>query len=234
MRCSADVLRAGALALACALAGCSAQPDAATAPVGRSAPPTAVETPPPAYPEELACNGVGGTVGLRVLIGTDGHIRDSEIQQGSGNALLDAAARSAVASWTFNPALQAGNYFAPALIDGLKNGCRTAQEEVFGPVGVLLPFRDEETLIAEANDSVYGLASGIWTGDFKRAWRIGRALNAGTVWINTYKQFSIATPFGGNAESGIGREKARDGLKAYMRQKSLYIDLSGRPIPWAD
>ncbi|WP_370151844.1 aldehyde dehydrogenase [Ferrovibrio sp.] len=131
-------------------------------------------------------------------------------------------------------ALQAGNYFMPALIDGLNNRNRTAQEEIFGPVGVLLPFRDEDSLIAEANDSVYGLASGVWTGDFRRAWRIGRALNAGTVWINTYKQFSIATPFGGNAESGIGREKARDGLKAYMRQKSLYIDMSGRPIPWAD
>lgn len=133
-----------------------------------------------------------------------------------------------------DPALQAGNYVAPALIEGLGNRSRTAQEEIFGPVGVLLPFRNEDTLIAEANDTVYGLASGIWTGDFKRAWRIGRALNAGTVWINTYKQFSIATPFGGNAESGIGREKARDGLKAYMRQKSLYVDLSGRPIPWAD
>lgn len=151
-----------------------------------------------------------------------------KLAQEEGGRLLCGGTRPA------DPALQAGNYFAPALIEGLNNRCRTVQEEIFGPVGVLLPFRDEASLIAEANDSVYGLASGIWTQDFRRAWRIGRALNAGTVWINTYKQFSIATAFGGNGESGIGREKARDGIKAYMRQKSVYIDMSGRPIPWAD
>lgn len=130
--------------------------------------------------------------------------------------------------------LQDGNYFAPALIEGLSNRSRAAQEEIFGPVGVLLPFRDEAALIYDANDTVFGLASGIWTRDFRRAWRIGRALNAGTVWVNTYKQFSIATAFGGNAESGLGREKGRDGIKAYMRQKSIYVDMSGRSIPWAD
>ena len=131
-------------------------------------------------------------------------------------------------------ALNDGNFFTPTLIEGLDNRSRTAQEEIFGPVGVLLPFRDEADLVAAANDSVYGLASGIWTGDFRRAWRIGRALNAGTVWVNTYKQFSIATAFGGNGESGLGREKGRDGIKAYMRQKSIYVDMSGRPIAWAD
>ena len=130
--------------------------------------------------------------------------------------------------------LEAGNYFQPALIDGLTNSCRTAREEIFGPVGVLLPFDDEDDLIAQANDSVYGLACGIWTADYRRAWRIARAVDAGTVWINTYKLFSIATPFGGNKESGMGREKALDGLRAYMRQKSVYWDLSGRPLPWAN
>jgi betaine-aldehyde dehydrogenase len=131
-------------------------------------------------------------------------------------------------------ALQDGNYFTPALIENLSNRSRTAQEEIFGPVGILLPFRDEAALIHDANDTVFGLASGIWTSDFRRAWHIGRALNAGTVWVNTYKQFSIATAFGGNAESGLGREKGRDGIKAYMRQKSVYVDMSGRSIPWAD
>lgn len=133
-----------------------------------------------------------------------------------------------------NTELQDGNYFQPALIDGLNNRCRTAQEEIFGPVGVLLPFDDEDDLIAQANDSIYGLACGIWTSDYRRAMRIARAVDAGTVWINTYKLFSIATPFGGNKESGMGREKALDGLRAYMRQKSLYWDLSGKPLPWAD
>lgn len=145
-----------------------------------------------------------------------------------GGRLLCGGLRPAEAT------LNDGNFFTPTLIEGLDNRSRTAQEEIFGPVGVLLPFRDEADLVAAANDSVYGLASGIWTGDFRRAWRIGRALNAGTVWVNTYKQFSIATAFGGNGASGLGREKGRDGIKAYMRQKSIYVDMSGRPIAWAD
>jgi acyl-CoA reductase-like NAD-dependent aldehyde dehydrogenase len=71
-----------------------------------------------------------------------------------------------------------------------------------------MPFDDEDDLIEQANDSVYALAAGIWTRDYKRAWRIGRAVQAGTVWINTYKQFSISTPFGGWRDSGLGRERA--------------------------
>ncbi|MCW0234002.1 MAG: aldehyde dehydrogenase [Ferrovibrio sp.] len=155
----------------------------------------------------------------------EGYVR---LAQQEGGRLLCGGTRPT------DPALQDGNYFIPALIENLSNRCRTAQEEIFGPVGILLPFRDEAALINDANDTVFGLASGIWTSDFRRAWRIGRALNAGTVWVNTYKQFSIATAFGGNAESGLGREKGRDGIKAYMRQKSIYVDMSGRPIPWAD
>jgi protein TonB len=99
------------LALAAAtlvLAACNGpQPDAA-APVGRSGPPAAVDTPPPAYPESLACAGVGGTVQLRVNIGTDGHIGQVEVQQSSGNADLDAVASKAVRDWTFRPAMQLG------------------------------------------------------------------------------------------------------------------------------
>lgn len=130
--------------------------------------------------------------------------------------------------------LRDGNYFQPALIEGLDNSCRTAQEEIFGPVGVLLPFDSEDDLIVQANDSIYGLACGIWTADYRRVWRIARAVDAGTIWINTYKLFSIATPFGGNKDSGMGREKALEGLRAYMTQKSLYWDLSGKPLPWAN
>jgi len=62
---------------------------------------------------------------------------------------------------------------------------------------------------------------------------VGRAISAGTVWVNTYKQFSISTPFGGDKASGMGREKGREGLRAYMTQKSIYTDLSGAPHPWA-
>ncbi|MGW0906461.1 aldehyde dehydrogenase family protein [Streptomyces sp. NPDC002853] len=127
-----------------------------------------------------------------------------------------------------------GAYYLPTVLDGLPNSSRTCQEEIFGPVLVALPFDDEDDLVRQANDSVYGLACGIWTRDHRAAWRIARRVEAGTVWINTYKQFSIATPFGGMKESGLGREKGRDGIRAYQRQKSLYWGLSDAPLPWAN
>lgn len=126
-----------------------------------------------------------------------------------------------------------GYFYKPTIIEGLKNDARLCQEEVFGPVLVTLPFEDEADLIHQANDSVYALAAGIWTRNFQRAWRLGRAIQAGTVWINTYKQFSISTPFGGWRDSGLGREKGREGILQYMEQKSLYWGLNEQPLPWA-
>jgi betaine-aldehyde dehydrogenase len=131
------------------------------------------------------------------------------------------------------PELASGFYYEPTIIAGLPNTSRLCREEVFGPVLAVQPFDDEAELIALANDNAYGLASGIWTRDFAKAWRVGRALQAGTVWVNTYKQFSIATPFGGFKDSGVGREKGREGIRAYQQQKSFYIDVSGKPHPWA-
>ncbi|GAA1885025.1 aldehyde dehydrogenase [Streptomyces durmitorensis] len=132
------------------------------------------------------------------------------------------------------PAYRDGAYYLPTVLDGLPNSSRTCQEEIFGPVLVALPFDDEDDLVRQANSSVYGLACGIWTRDHRAAWRIARRVDAGTVWINTYKQFSIATPFGGMKESGLGREKGRDGIRAYQRQKSLYWGVADAPLPWAN
>ena len=126
-----------------------------------------------------------------------------------------------------------GCYYLPTIIEGLTNRQSICQEEIFGPVLVALPYDDEDQLIAMANDSVYALAAGIWTRDHQRAWRIARAVQAGTVWINTYKQFSISTPFGGWRDSGLGREKGRLGILEYMHQKSLYWGMSPQPLPWA-
>ncbi|QLJ02639.1 aldehyde dehydrogenase [Streptomyces sp. NEAU-sy36] len=126
-----------------------------------------------------------------------------------------------------------GAYYLPTVIDGLPNSARVCQEEIFGPVLVALPYEDEDDLVRQANASVYGLACGIWTRDARAAWRLARRIEAGTVWINTYKQFSISTPFGGMKDSGLGTEKGRDLIRAYQRQKSLYWGTDATPLPWA-
>jgi acyl-CoA reductase-like NAD-dependent aldehyde dehydrogenase len=127
-----------------------------------------------------------------------------------------------------------GWFYKPTVFDGLNNATRIAQEEIFGPVLITLPFSDEDGLLEQANDTVFGLAAGIWTRDYKRAWRVARRLEAGTVWINTYKLFSISTPFSGAKQSGIGVEKGRLGIQQYQQQKSLYWGLNEKPLPWAD
>ncbi|HZP86568.1 MAG TPA: aldehyde dehydrogenase family protein, partial [Burkholderiales bacterium] len=121
--------------------------------------------------------------------------------------------------------LERGAFYLPTVIAGIDNRAPIAQQEVFGPVLCVLPFDDEDELIAQANDTVYGLAAGIWTGDYQRAWRVARALEAGTVWINTYKQLSISTPFGGFKQSGIGREKGIGGVRLYQQAKSIYLGM---------
>ncbi len=127
-----------------------------------------------------------------------------------------------------------GYYYRPTILEGVANTSQICQQEIFGPVLVAMPFDNDDDLIAQANDSVYALAAGVWSRDYKRAWRIGRAVQAGTVWINTYKQFSIATPFGGWRDSGLGREKGRLGILQYMEQKSLYWGLNEQPLGWAN
>ncbi|QDK35703.1 aldehyde dehydrogenase [Sphingomonas sp. IC081] len=131
------------------------------------------------------------------------------------------------------PEFDQGAYYRPTILAGVPNDAVICQEEIFGPVLVVLPFDGEEDLVAQANDTVFGLAAGIWSRDFPRAYRLARRLEAGTVWVNTYKQFSISTPFGGWKESGLGVEKGRDGIRAHMRQKSIYLGLDSHPLPWA-
>jgi betaine-aldehyde dehydrogenase len=145
-----------------------------------------------------------------------------------GGRLLTGGARPEGAPY------ERGYFYKPTIFEGLTNSNEICQQEIFGPVLVAMPFEDEEDLIAQANDSVYALAAGIWTRDYKRAWKLGRAVQAGTVWINTYKQFSISTPFGGWRDSGLGREKGRLGIQQYMEQKSLYWGLNEQPLGWAN
>ena len=132
------------------------------------------------------------------------------------------------------PTYDAGSYYLPTVLEGLPNSARMCQEEIFGPVLALLPWHDEADLLAQCNDNVYGLASGIWTRDYKTALRLGAALQTGTVWVNTYKQFSVSTPFGGVKMSGTGREKGRLGILEYTAQKSYYWGLNEQPLAWAN
>lgn len=129
-------------------------------------------------------------------------------------------------------ALAKGAYLRPAVLAIPDNKTRIAQEEIFGPVACVIRFKDEEDLIAQANDTVFGLACGIWTRDYKRALRVTKRIKAGMAWINTYKIASVNVPFGGVKQSGFGRECGRMGLLAYLAEKSVYLSLSEAPVPW--
>jgi acyl-CoA reductase-like NAD-dependent aldehyde dehydrogenase len=132
------------------------------------------------------------------------------------------------------PEFAQGHYYPPTIFEGLPNTARMCREEIFGPVLALLPWHDEGDLIAQCNDNDYGLACGIWSRDFQTALRLGRAVQAGTVWVNTYKVFSISTPFGGLKMSGTGREKGAASIAEYMTQKSFYWGTNAQPLPWCN
>ncbi len=123
-----------------------------------------------------------------------------------------------------------GAYYLPTVIDGVSNDARICQTEVFGPVLCVLPFDDEDALVQEANNSPYGLACGIWTEDFTKAWRVAQRIQAGTVWINTYRQNSATTPFGGYKLSGTGRERGAQALRQYQQVKSVFVSTSDQPM----
>jgi betaine-aldehyde dehydrogenase len=125
-----------------------------------------------------------------------------------------------------DPRLAKGAFYLPTIVAGITNQSKIAQQEIFGPVLCAIPFDNEDDLMQQANDIPYGLAAGIWTADYKRAWRVARALEAGMVWINTYKQFSTAAPFGGFKDSGLGREKGLQGIRAYQQVKTIFWSMS--------
>jgi acyl-CoA reductase-like NAD-dependent aldehyde dehydrogenase len=101
-----------------------------------------------------------------------------------------------------------------------------AREEIFGPVLSVIEVGDFDEAIRIANESMYGLAAAIWTKDVKKAHRAARALQAGTVWVNTYNLYDAASPYGGTKASGFGRETGMAGLEFYTQTKSVWVDLS--------
>lgn len=126
------------------------------------------------------------------------------------------------------PGLGKGLFIEPTIFTGVDNGMRIAQEEVFGPVLCVIPFEDEADALRLANDSRFGLGSGVWTQDIDRVHRMAAKLQAGTVWVNTYRASSHITPFGGYKMSGLGREGGADMIHEYLQTKNVMINLTGK------
>ena len=117
-------------------------------------------------------------------------------------------------------------YFVEATIfDDVAPEMTIAQEEIFGPVLATLTFDDVEDAVEQANQTIYGLAAGVWTRDVGRAHRFARDVQAGTVWVNTYNRYDSASPFGGYKQSGFGRELGKQALDEYTQTKSVWGNL---------
>ncbi|MGQ0750152.1 MAG: aldehyde dehydrogenase [Betaproteobacteria bacterium] len=116
-----------------------------------------------------------------------------------------------------------GWFVEPTIFTGVRNAMRIAQEEVFGPVLAVIPFEDEDEAVAIGNDVAYGLAAGVWTQNMRRAFTLSERLQAGTVWVNTYRAVSYLSPFGGYKRSGLGRESGQEMIKEYLQTKSVWI-----------
>lgn len=128
------------------------------------------------------------------------------------------------------PRPERGWFMPPTVIDGVTTDMEVVREEIFGPVLSIIRFTNEDEVISMANDTEYGLAAGIWTNNLGRAHRVADALEAGTVWINTYRALNFAVPFGGIKGSGFGRENGMDGLREFTQPKSIWVESSSEPV----
>jgi betaine-aldehyde dehydrogenase len=116
-----------------------------------------------------------------------------------------------------------GYWFPPTVLAPVSNDDRAAREEIFGPIAAVIPFEDEADAIRIANDTVYGLSGSIWTQNGARALRVARALETGTISINSNTSVRVSTPFGGFKQSGVGRELGPHALEHYTELKNVYI-----------
>lgn len=125
-----------------------------------------------------------------------------------------------------------GYFFEPTVITDLDLKSKIVCEEIFGPVVAVIPFKTEAQAIKIANDTVYGLAGGIWTQDIKRALRVAKRVKAGYLWVNTYGGIIPETPYGGVKQSGIGKELGKDGLDMYLESKTVNIFIGDKIPPF--
>src|SRR5262249_36879691 len=120
--------------------------------------------------------------------------------------------------------LPKGYYVEPTIFTGVKNSMKIAQEEIFGPVLVVIKYKNIDEAIKIANDSIYGLGGAVWSRDNDKATEVAKRVKTGTMWINEYHMLSVAAPFGGYKQSGIGREFGMDGVLEYMQIKHIHLD----------
>jgi acyl-CoA reductase-like NAD-dependent aldehyde dehydrogenase len=123
-----------------------------------------------------------------------------------------------------------GYFFEPTVLTDVDNSMRVVREEIFGPVAAIMPFETEEEVLRLANDTTYGLAAGVWTTNLARAHRMASRLEAGTVWVNTYRAMSPASPREGFKTSGVGVEHGMESIREYTRLKSIWINTDESPI----
>lgn len=116
-----------------------------------------------------------------------------------------------------------GYYLAPTIIEVFDNNCRVNQEEIFGPVVTIMPFETEKEALEMANTVKYGLSATLWTNDLNRTMRISKGIESGIVWVNTWLNRDLRTPFGGMKASGVGREGGFEALKFFTEQKNICI-----------
>ncbi|MDP9727118.1 5-carboxymethyl-2-hydroxymuconic-semialdehyde dehydrogenase [Alicyclobacillus tengchongensis] len=131
----------------------------------------------------------------------------------------------------FSPDDQVGNFVRPTLFTNVRNDMRIAQEEIFGPVLVSIPFDSEEEAVHLANDVAYGLAAYVWTNNLTKAHRVAGQIESGMVWINSQNVRDLRTPFGGFKNSGIGREGGHYSFEFYTELKTIHVSMSHHPIP---
>jgi acyl-CoA reductase-like NAD-dependent aldehyde dehydrogenase len=136
-----------------------------------------------------------------------------------GGAILCGGARPQLAEFPD------GYFFQPTIVHQAAKDSFLMRNEVFGPVLAVTPFTDEADVLALANDTEFGLAAGVWTKDVNRAHKMARALEAGTVWVNTYRALTFNSPFGGYKSSGIGRQNGIEAVHQYLQTKSVWVEL---------